>query len=103
CNPAPAPASGGPLTETFFLPLSLLDRILVPPVVPGGPKAEFVGLPVRLRKTRRSRAASRNLIHVEAAMALAEFPASVLDRLLGYVVAHQGVWIATASDVASLA
>jgi hypothetical protein len=31
------------------------------------------------------------------------YPASVLDRLLGYVVTHRGVWITTASDVASLA
>jgi len=31
------------------------------------------------------------------------YPAAVLDRLLAYVVAHQGVWIATANEVASLA
>jgi hypothetical protein len=31
------------------------------------------------------------------------YPAAVLDRLLACVVAHQGVWIATANEVASLA
>jgi len=31
------------------------------------------------------------------------YPAAVLDRLLAYVVAHQGAWIATANEVASLA
>jgi hypothetical protein len=31
------------------------------------------------------------------------YPAAVFDRLLAYAVAHQGVWITTASEVASLA
>jgi len=31
------------------------------------------------------------------------YPAWVLDQLLAYVAAHEGVWIATANEVASLA
>jgi len=31
------------------------------------------------------------------------YPAWVLDQLLAYAAAHQGVWIATANEVAALA
>jgi peptidoglycan/xylan/chitin deacetylase (PgdA/CDA1 family) len=31
------------------------------------------------------------------------YPASVLDRLLGYIREHDGVWIATCNEVVSLA
>jgi allantoinase len=31
------------------------------------------------------------------------YPAAVFDRFLAYAIAHQGVWITTANEVASLA
>jgi hypothetical protein len=31
------------------------------------------------------------------------YPAAVFDRFLAYAIAHRGVWITTANEVASLA